>query len=530
MCAAVVAVLPLAVSAQTTTVFNPAPSRIVGQAVLQQQGLLTAAAPNLVEGREFNAPQALALDTSVTAPILYVADTGNNRVLAWKNASSFTKGNLADKVIGQRDFLSTAPKGPGSDLSTGLAAPAALAVDKSGNLYVADAGNNRILRYPAPFSQTGALLTVDLIIGQKDLNGASANQGQTPPSAKTIALSNGGSIFRTGLVFDALGNLWLSDAGNNRILRFPAGALGSRATNGPSADLVLGQSDFVSNQIPPSASQSPCGTAAITSQRCGTNSLIQPSGLAFDSKGRLFAADNANRVVVFAPPFSLGQPAARIMGVVLPTAQPPVPAAVSESTLGASINGGLVPPAGVFFVGNNPYVVDTGNSRILGYDPFDAWPGQATSFSPAAKVVIAQSDFRASQSNRGLPQSSASTLSTPAAAAFAGGDLFVVDSGNHRVLAFPEQPGGSFAAANRLLGQLDFQYNSLNLIEGREFGFTANFGSCIVNNGFPFAAGGDVAIDPSSNPPHLYIADPLNNRILGFKDYRKVNAGSLPTW
>ena len=33
-------------------------------------------------------------------------------------------------------------------------------------------------------------------------------------------------------------------------------------------------------------------------------------------------------------------------------------------------------------------------------------------------------------------------------------------------------------------------------------------------------------IDTNSNPPHLYVSDPLNNRILGFNDYRKVNAGT----
>ena len=141
--------------------------------------------------------------------------------------------------------------------------------------------------------------------------------------------------------------------------------------------------------------------------------------------------------------------------------------------------------------------------------------------------MIGQSGFQSFQSNQGLTQPTAATLTAPVAGAFAGADLFVVDAGNHRVLVFPRQSGGAFAAANRLLGQLDFQYNSLNLIEGREFGFTGNFGSCIVNNGFPFSAGGDVVIDSLSNPPHLYIADPLNNRVLGFKDYRKVNAGSF---
>jgi uncharacterized protein (TIGR03437 family) len=526
VCAAVAA----AIDGQTatSTLFNPAPSRIVGQAILQQQGVLTAAAPNLVEGREFNTPQALALDTSITPPILYVADTGNNRILAWKNASAFTKGDFADKVIGQRDFFSTASKGPGSDLTTGLAAPDAIAVDKQGNLYVVDAGNNRILRYPAPFSQTGALLTVDLIVGQKDLNGASPNQSQTAPNANTISLASGGDVFRSGIAIDSQGNLWISDAGNNRVLRFPANLLRSGATNAPQADLVLGQQDFVSNQIPANANQSQCGVSTIANARCGENFLSQPTGLGFDAQGRLFVADNLNRVVVYAPPFAIGQLTTRIMGVVLPTAAQPIPVVIGESTLGLiTSGGGSIPPAGVFFIGNNPYVVDTGNSRILGYASFDQWPGQGTAFSPPATMVIGQTGFQEFQSNQGVPQPSATTLSGPVAAVFAGTDLYVLDTGNQRLLVFPQQSGGTFVAAGRLLGQLDFEYNSVNLIEGREVGFTNNFGSCTVDGSFPFAIGGDVIIDGTSSPPHLYIADPLNNRVLGFKDYRKVNAGSF---
>src|SRR6266700_6534312 len=158
----------------TSTIFNPLPSRIVGQALLQQSGVLTATAVNLVEGRELNRPLGIALDTSVSPPILYVADFGNNRVLAWKNAFGFTKGDKADLAIGQRDLISTAAQGPGANtLSSGLFGPTGIAVDKKGALYVIDTGNNRILRFPAPLSQTGDLLQPDLIIGQKDFNGRS---------------------------------------------------------------------------------------------------------------------------------------------------------------------------------------------------------------------------------------------------------------------------------------------------------------------------------------------------------------------
>src|SRR5258708_2999009 len=86
-------------------------------------------------------------------------------------------------------FHPAAPQGLGAKVSAGVGAPDALAVDHAGNLYVAGARNNRILRYPAPFAQSSVLLKVDLIIGQKDLNGALSNQGQPVPSAKTISLA-----------------------------------------------------------------------------------------------------------------------------------------------------------------------------------------------------------------------------------------------------------------------------------------------------------------------------------------------------
>src|SRR5581483_12104915 len=115
LCGIVVAGAQIAVAQST---FNPVPSNLVGQPTLTQSGSLTNIAPNLVEGRELWAPQALAVDNSAKPPILYVSDYLNNRVLAWKNAAGFTKGDPADLVIGQRDKFTTAAKGPGSDLSS----------------------------------------------------------------------------------------------------------------------------------------------------------------------------------------------------------------------------------------------------------------------------------------------------------------------------------------------------------------------------------------------------------------------------
>ena len=167
---------------------NTVPTREIGQPqLLSNPFALPNANPNLVEGRELYNPTAVALDTSVTPPRIYVADTGNNRVLAWKDSAGFKNGAPADLVIGQLDFFSTGANGgarTGSTLSTGFTDPTGLAVDQAtGDLYVADSGNNRILRFKQPFSSSPP--DPDLCIGQPSFNTISPNyplnQATTPP-------------------------------------------------------------------------------------------------------------------------------------------------------------------------------------------------------------------------------------------------------------------------------------------------------------------------------------------------------------
>jgi uncharacterized protein (TIGR03437 family) len=500
LCGLVVAALQTA-SAQT--VFSTVPSRMVGQPTLQQL-TITEQALNLVEGRELYAPYAIAVDTSVTPPILYVADTANSRVMAWKKAQAWKNGDFADLVIGQRDKYSTAANGPGTTLTSGLNAPTGLAVDKSGNLYVADAGNNRIVRYKTPFQQTGQLLAIDLIVGQKDSNGRAANEGLAVASAKTLNLAG----FVIGITFDANGNLYVSDAGNNRVLRFLASALGPTASNEPAADMVLGQFDFATTKLP-----SPFFID-------GKSTLAGPGGLTFSPAGQLFVTDSAGcssqpappcgRVMVYVPPFQTGMDAARIIGVIRSQQGAPNPPRISEST--------LTGPNGVFFVGNIPYVLDTYNNRIIEYDPFNQWPletatcGSFLCFSPPGKKIYGQSSFSTGMTNSGQPQPSDITFSLPTSAVVVGTDVIIADSGNNRVIAIPVVNNDLLLNASRVLGQIDFKYNSPNLIEGREFN---------IGNNFP----GAVAVDNVSSTPHLYVADAGNNRVLGFKDARNVQPG-----
>jgi uncharacterized protein (TIGR03437 family) len=170
--------------------------------------------------------------------------------------------------------------------------------------------------------------------------------------------------------------------------------------------------------------------------------------------------------------------------------------------------------------------VDAGFNRIMIFPPFASWP--STGPPSATPPFLGQINPCPTQSpnqtckapNNGNVQASASTYSAPAGVAYTGTDLYLADSGNNRVLDLP-QTNNTFGPASRILGQ-DFPYaNSPNLIEGREFQFT---GTVSGSSGLFSDAG--MAIDNGSGTPHLYVADPYNNRVLGFKDLRKFQNGA----
>jgi len=517
-----------ALPAQIT--LNTVPTREIGQPqLLSNPFALPNANPNLVEGRELYNPTAVALDTSVTPPRIYVADTNNNRVLAWKDAVGFKNGAFADLVIGQLDFFSTGANGPGragSTLSTGFTAPTGLAVDQ-GDLYVADSGNNRIMRFKKPFDTPPDQLSPDLCIGQPSFNTINPNyplnQAATP-TVNGIALNTGNGYFIGAITFDTQHNLWFADAGNNRVLRYKAAdvAKGGFATS-ISADLEIGQLDFVSKQA--SLPDTAAGVQTL-------NQLTTPAAIAFDATGRLYIADSdgsaiLDRVLVFLPPFTTGMSAARVMG-----AQPAAVAGAPARTDPQIYAIAMWNPSAIFFLPGTQGmgVVDSNYSRILIFDPYDKWDPDTT-ISPSAKYLfghasgiggISHTDTKSLVSNDGNPLAAANTLSFPQAAVFVNNELYVADWLNNRVVVLPwgssNCPTGvssCFAPAPRVLGQDRFNTNSINLIEGREFYF--------LKSGTADAA---VAMDSTGDTPHLYVADPYNNRVLGFSDVRKLVPGS----
>lgn len=485
---AVFAVQPGIIWAQSE--LNRVPSRVVGQPSVT----VRSTNPNVVDGRSLYAPFAVAVDTTSNPAAVFVSDTRNNRVLGWRDAAAFTNGARADVIIGQLDDQSTTALGPNTARSTGFNSPGAMAVDSRGNLYVVDMGNNRILRFPKPFGNNDEIKTPDFVIGQANFTTGTGNAGGI--SERTVALASGGQVNSSGLAFDGQGNLWFSDPLNNRVLRYSRVALDGGAF-GPAADLVLGEPDFVSNNAP----------ATQTSPNARLNKAIisRPSGIAIDGDGRVYVADSLRRVLVFAPPYFNNKEAVRLAGIAVQQPNQPLPLQyVLES------------PEALVIQNNRLVVLDPALNRIVRFDPFSEWPAETEALpSPAATAVLGQPDFNNIRANRGLSEPSPITLAGPFGAYAAGNELYVADTANNRVLVFPSF--GASAAATRVLGQPAFNFNAPNIVEGRELFLFNGFTS-----GTNLSEGGGIALDNQSNPPRLYVADTYNNRILGYRDARRV--------
>ncbi len=475
---------------------NPKPVKALGapRLIATQANPLAVdtANPNWVEGKELNSPTGIAIDNSTTPPGIYISDTANNRILGWHTAQ-FAPGTPADIVVGQPNGYQTSAGGPSTSSSRGLNAPTGLAVDSAGNLYVADSDNNRVLRFPTPLaSNQASALNPDLVIGQTSF--ASNTSNQNGISASSLSLASSGFPILAGLVFDTSGSLYVSDVNNNRILVYPASAL-KAGVSGPAANLVLGQPSF--------------NSSIAAANRLSTNTFSNPNSLAIDFKGRLYVGDALFRVLVFQPPFITGSSAYRLAGIATQVSGQPTPASVSASAVGYV--------QGVTVAGQNLRLVavDASNSRALIYDPLETWPDPTVAISPTAQYIIGQSGYSDHTANRGFAEPTAGTLNSPYGAAASTTELFIADTGNNRILVYAIQNGVPTSTASRVIGQLATNFNAPNLIEGREFN--------LISSGRTGAA----VIDRLSNPPHLYVADPGNNRVLCFKDAAHVNPGDI---
>jgi NHL repeat len=173
---------------------------------------------------------------------VYVADAGNNRIVRITAA------------------------GVSSYLGLGLKAPSGVAVDLSGNVYVADAGNSRVVKISA-------------IVGA---------QTTVPIDAATL-------LSPSSLTVDSVGNLYILDTGSGKVIEVPISG-GQQLVNLPSGltpvalSVDLAGDLFVADSSSLSVIEVPLNATSGTTILSG---LTTPVGLAIDSFGSLYLADAA---------------------------------------------------------------------------------------------------------------------------------------------------------------------------------------------------------------------------------------------
>ena len=449
-------VFPLLAVAVSHAQVSSSAYRTLGQMDLHQNGL------NMVQGVELRLPGGIALDPRGGQTHVYISDTGNSRVMAWADAASYQIGDAPTLVLGQPGPQYSGDLGIGTK---GFSSPDGLAVNPAnGDLYVADFGNNRVLRFLSPFANPSRI-EPDAVIGQPNFT------IRTAGTTSSTTLNQPRSV-----AFDPAGNLWVADAGNHRVLRFPVSVLTGEAS--PAADTVVGQRDFFSNTANAGGTVSGSG-------------FDTPNGVAFDPAGNLYVSDGLNsRVLRFQAPLGPSVPnptASTVWGQSNFTSRG-VPQKASNAT--------ITIPAGLGVGGDSLYVASPLDNRVLA---FPLAGGVAT-------AVFGQSDFATTTANTGSnPLASANSLSGASDLKLdANNNLFVADTGNHRVLQFA---AGS-KAASKVWGQTDFATNGANQIKPASISV-------------PFK----IAIDYSSAPYVLYVSDTGNHRVLGWKDSVRFRNG-----
>ena len=285
-------------------------------------------------------------------------------------AFAFSNGQAATIVLGQNTFTTRTP----TTTATGLDWPSGIAFDSSGNLWVAESHNSRVLMYPkANLGTSGSSATI--VLGQNSL------------TTNTADITATGLNWPMGIAFDSSGNLWVVDTYNSRVLMYPKANLG---TSGSSATIMLGLNTFTTI--------TPATTATV---------LYGPDSIAFDSSGNLWVTDNLNNRVLMYPKANLGTSSSSATIVLGQN---------TFTTRTADITAtGLHDPSGIAFDSSgNLWVADFLNNRVLMYSDGDTDPTTNNFVNgEAATIVLGQNTFTTNHNNGG-----ASSLFQPLCIAF----------------------------------------------------------------------------------------------------------------
>ncbi len=225
---------------------------------------------------ELFAPMGVA--TGPTGDV-YVADTGNQRIDEFSAAGAFIKAYGWGVVDGASRFetcTTTCQKGiPGDGGAGQLYNPEGVATDSSGDVYVADTGNQRI----DEFSAAGAFIKA---YGWGVVDGASRFETCTTTCQRGIPGVGAGQLDQPGgVATDSSGHVYVADSYYSRIDEFSAAGVFIKAYGW---GVVDGASRF----------ETCTSTCQAGISGGGAGQLDGPTGVATDSSGDVYVADYKN--------------------------------------------------------------------------------------------------------------------------------------------------------------------------------------------------------------------------------------------
>ena len=223
----------------------------------------------------------------------------------------------------------------GTSVGSGLSVPSGVAVDSAGDVYIADTGNDRVVMVP---NEVAGLNTAD----------------QTVVTTTGYELSS-----PRGVALDSLGNLYIADTGNARVLVVPTPLSGSvqagvpftlsfTANGNPSnysfsspyavavdpfQNIYVADAGANAVWLFPSGSgftgstTANAGPGAVVklTNSAGTTAFNAPTGVAVDAAGSVYVADSGNSKIVRLPAtagsYSTKPPTAATVGVDMFTSQ-----------------------------------------------------------------------------------------------------------------------------------------------------------------------------------------------------------------
>jgi sugar lactone lactonase YvrE len=258
-----------------------------------------------------NSPDGVAVDSSGN---IFIADTGNNVIREVKASSGIITtiaGTMTSSGMGAVGYTGD----NGLAISATLSGPQSIVLGSSGNIYFSDSGNSVIRKITA---SSGVITTF-------------AGNGSYGYSGDNGAATSATLEHPDGVALDSSGNLYIADVGNMVIRKVTAssGVITTVAGDGQYGD--SGDNGAASSAM-----------------------LFDPHGVAVDSAGNIYIADTLNSVI---------RKVAASSGVITTVAGNGTAGYSGDTKSATSAN--LSNPWGVAVdSAGNIYVADTGNSAI----------------------------------------------------------------------------------------------------------------------------------------------------------------------